>query len=103
MRYRRVAINLFAMGTTKSKEQVIIAQATGVGQTAAEVQQQQRHDTTNYLLIVICTVMLIGALWALYKLTKKCHDKQIDRRLNDERLMRYSSILRRHQLKTENV
>lgn len=91
------------MGSTKSKEQVIIAQATGVGQNAAEVQQQQRHDTTNYLLIIISTVLLIGALFMAYKVAKKCHDKQIRRRLDDERLMRYSSILRRHQLKTENV
>jgi hypothetical protein len=94
------------MGGQISKEEVVIAQSAGQtadGQNSATTQQSQQHVTTNILLTIMCTVLLMGILVVAYKLAKKCHDKQIQRRLNEAQLERYASILRQHQLKPESV
>lgn len=89
------------MGGTHTKEEVVIAQSGG--QNTASTQQVQQHETTNILLIIICSTLVAGIVIILYKLAKKCHDKQIRRRLDEMRLMRYASILRRHEIKPDSV
>lgn len=92
------------MGGQSSKEEVIIAEtASGAGQNFANTRQHQQHETTNVLLIIICTALVFGVLVLAYKLAKKCHDKQILTRMNEEKLMRYSSILRRREHKVDNI
>lgn len=83
------------MGGSSSKEEVVIAQTAGAGSNTAYT--RQLHETTNAILIVICTILAIGLLVIIYKLYKRCHGKQIERRLDQLRLRRYSSILKRAQ------
>lgn len=83
------------MGNTNSKEEVVIAQTAGVGSNTARTQQLQ--ETSNTILVVICTILAIGLLIILYKLYNRCHKKQIQRRIDEVTLKRYSSILRRQQ------
>lgn len=83
------------MGGHSSKEEVVIAQTAGVGTNTARTQQLQ--ETTNTILVVICTILAIGILIVVYKLYNRCHKKQIQRRLDEATLKRYSSILRRYQ------
>ncbi|KAJ8708827.1 hypothetical protein PYW08_010209 [Mythimna loreyi] len=83
------------MGNTQTKEEVVIAQTAGVGSNTARTQQQQ--ETTNTILVVICTILAIGLVIILYKLYNRCHKKQIQRHIDDATLKRYSSILRRQQ------
>lgn len=90
------------MGGKTSKEEIVIAQNSGAGQNTANATQTQ-HEQTNIILIIILAILVLGILLASYKFLKRCQDKQIQRRLDDNKLMRYASILRRHRIETENV
>lgn len=91
------------MGGSSSKEEVVIAQSAGAGgQNSATSVQSQQHETTNIILIIICTILMLGILIIAYKLAKRCHNKQIQRRFDDHRLLRYASLLRRHQINPDS-
>lgn len=83
------------MGGSTSKEEVVIAQTAGAGTNLARTQQM--HETTNTILVVISTILAIGLILIFYKLYKRCHAKQIERKLDQMTLRRYSSLLKRAQ------
>lgn len=82
------------MGSGSSKEEVIIAQNAAGGSNQATVEEIKMHiSTMNLILIIMLTVMLLGVLYAAYRMYKKCHLQWIDQQFHQHALRR--SVQRR--------
>lgn len=90
------------MGTTKSKEEVIIAQ-NAAGSNSANVDQVTYHlNVINIILSVLLLVITLVFLYGVYRVYSRCHKKWINNEIN-RRDLRLSSWRRREARRTEKA
>lgn len=66
------------MGSSNSKEEIILAQNAAAGANNAEIEQLNFHaSATNIILLVILSLVGLAFLYAISKIYKKCHKKWI--------------------------
>ena len=75
------------MGTTSSKEEVIIAQTAAGGSNTATVTQEQISTISAMLLfIAVClAIVIIGVAVRLYR---RCHQNWIEEKINQREVQR---------------
>lgn len=87
------------MGTTNSKEEIIVPQNAAGGNNIADIRQLAVHaSTTNIILIVVLLITSLAFLYGVYKIYKNCHQQWITNEIRNDRL-RYS--IRRRRVEAE--
>ena len=89
------------MGSTKSKEEVIIAQ-NAAGSNSANVDQITFHLTAiNVALTILVLIVSLAFVYGIYRIYRRCHTKWIHNEIN-RRELRLSSW-RRSRRRSEQV
>lgn len=81
-------------GQSKENQEVIIAQNAGANEISMD-QLNNHAKTTSHTLQIICVVLLIGAVIAIYRVYRSCHSKWIRREITEHQLQRSASWFRR--------
>lgn len=92
------------MGGSQTKtEEVILAQtAAGGADNIAHLETLKNHiGAINYTLLVICIILTLGGVYVAWRIYKKCHERLVDRRVNEFALQRYASLFRRERRQVE--
>lgn len=81
------------MGNYKSKDQensnIIVAQNAIGGNNQATVEELRTHaGTTNIILTVMLTLMLLAGVYGLYRAYRRCHTQWIDQQIHHHGLRR---------------
>lgn len=83
------------MGTTNTKEEVIVPQNAAGGSNVADIRQLAVHaSTTNIILIVVLLLVSLAFLYGVFRIYKNCHNQWIENGIRRDRL-RYSIWKRR--------
>lgn len=78
------------MGSTKSKEEVIIAQ-NAAGSNSASVDQLTFHlNAMNIILTVLLLIVSLAFVYCIYRVYRRCHKKWMNNEIN-RRDLRLSS------------
>lgn len=93
------------MGSSQTKEEVIVPQnALGGNGNSASIEQLYYHASTgNYMLGIICILLIIGGIYIIGRLYRKCHGQWMQRELNEFALRRSASFFRRREPKIDEV
>lgn len=83
------------MGSSQTKEEVVIAQNAAGGSNGASVALEKQLSITNIILGILGFVMLVMVAVMAYKMCFKCQKKMIDKRV--ERHATRRSFLRRQR------
>lgn len=81
------------MGKQQSKEETVIVQNAAGGSNYSE-EIRFHMSTTNILLTIIVLAVLLGTLYIIYRIYRRCHRKWITEEINKTALRR--SVFRRH-------
>lgn len=77
------------MGSSQTKEEVILAQNAAGGANKADVEQLYTQiSATNIILIIILFLVIVILAYLLYKSYKNCHKKWITYEINRHNLRR---------------
>lgn len=83
------------MGTTNTKEEILVPQNAAGGSNIADIRQLTVHaSTTNILLIVVLLIISLASLYGVYQIYRNCHQQWITNEIRNDRL-RYSIWRRR--------
>ncbi|PZC84205.1 hypothetical protein B5X24_HaOG205400 [Helicoverpa armigera] len=83
------------MGSSNTKEEVILAQNAAGGSNSADIRQLAINvSTTNIILIVVLLIVSLAFLYGVFKVYKSCHQKWIADEIRRDRL-RFSIWRRR--------
>ncbi|PZC86298.1 hypothetical protein B5X24_HaOG211459 [Helicoverpa armigera] len=66
------------MGSSNSKEEIVLAQNAAAGDNNAQIRQLAFHaSATNIILTVLLVLVGLAFLYAVFRIYKNCHKKWI--------------------------
>jgi uncharacterized membrane protein YjdF len=84
------------MGSSQTKEEVIIPQNAAGGSNSAQVDELRYHlSTTNILMGIVVICVCLGVMYTIFRIYRKCHFRWIRQEIDQNRSRGRSSFHRR--------